>query len=299
MSNIKLKNQIERYENPETVFANGKFNDYKYVVKSNQSDVVIFAKDKKFFKNRKPYVKKLLISDERFKKSEDILHEEKVINKTTSKILSETLTSISKENERLKETCNGLTSTLMNQTNTTNKLNHLNHSLSLGINQYYLNLCGTTFLHELEPGSYFIQRIDEFRPSSVGQTEIFKIPDDKKASIYNTMCVGIFRFEMNDENEIKIIDYHRHNYGKSYLTIVKEQWGFQHSFSPLLKERPMIELNENTIMLIPENMPIYDISDEDADLKLSYYIHNIIGVNHVHDALVDMLNLGVVSSIDE
>ena len=75
MSNIKLKNQIERYENPETVFINGKFNDYKYVVKSNQSDVIIFAKDKKFFKNRKPYVKKLLISNERFDKAEKLIQE--------------------------------------------------------------------------------------------------------------------------------------------------------------------------------------------------------------------------------
>ena len=125
MSNIKLKNQIERYENPETVFINGKFNDYKYVVKSNQSDVIIFAKDKKFFKNRKPYVKKLLISNERFDKAEKLIEEENLINKKTDRILCETISNIAKENTKLKETCDGLTSTIMNQNNTTNKLNNL------------------------------------------------------------------------------------------------------------------------------------------------------------------------------
>ena len=297
MSNIKFKNQIERYENPETVFTNGKFNEYKYVIKSNQSDVIIFAKDKKFFKNRKPYVKKLLISDGRFKQSEEILHVEKVVNETTDKILTETISNIAKENAKLKETCDGLTSTIMNQNNTTNKLNNLNNSITLELNQYYLELCRTTFLSEVEPGSYFIQQMDEASFSGRHQVEIFKLHDERKASIYNTYCVGVFIVEITDEHEIKLLDYHRHNYGKSYLTIAKEQWGFQHSFTTLLKERPMIELNENNIVIIPEKMPVYNIGDKND--KLSYNIHDIICVNRVHDALVDMLNLGVVSSIDE
>ena len=297
MSNIKLKNQIERYENPETVFINGKFNDYKYVVKSNQSDVIIFAKDKKFFKNRKPYVKKLLISNERFDKAEKLIEEENVINKKTDRILCETISNIAKENAKLKETCDGLTSTIMNQNNTTNKLNNLNNSITLELNQYYLELCCTTFLSEVEPGSYFIQQMDEASFSGRHQVEIFKLHNERKASIYNTYCVGVLTVEITDEHEIKLLDYHRHNYGKSYLTIAKEQWGFQHSFTTLLKERPMIELNENNIVIIPEKMPVYNIDDKND--KLSYNIHDIICVNRVHDALVDMLNLGVVSSIDE
>jgi len=297
MSNIKLKNQIERYENPETVFINGKFNDYKYVVKSNQSDVIIFAKDKKFFKNRKPYVKKLLISNERFDKAEKLIEEENLINKKTDRILCETISNIAKENTKLKETCDGLTSTIMNQNNTTNKLNNLNNSITLELNQYYLELCCTTFLSEVEPGSYFIQQMDEASFSGRHQVEIFKLHDERKASIYNTYCVGVFIVEITDKHEIKLLDYHRHNYGKSYLTIAKEQWGFQHSFATLLKERPMIELNENNIVIIPEKMPVYNIGDKND--KLSYNIHDIICVNRVHDALVDMLSLGVVSSIDE
>ena len=296
MSNIKLKNQIERYENPETVFINGKFNDYKYVVKSNQSDVIIFAKDKKFFKNRKPYVKKLLISNERFDKAEKLIEEENLINKKTDRILCETISNIAKENTKLKETCDGLTSTIMNQNNTTNKLNNLNNSITLELNQYYLELCCTTFLSEVEPGSYFIQQMDEASFSGRHQVEIFKLHDERKASIYNTYCVGALLVEITDEHEIKLLDYNRHNYGKSYLTIAKEQWGFQHSFSTLLKERPMIELNENNIVIIPEKMPVYNIDDKND--KLSYNIHDIICVNRVHDALVDMLSLGVVSSID-
>ena len=296
MSNIKLKNQIERYENPETVFINGKFNDYKYVVKSNQSDVIIFAKDKKFFKNRKPYVKKLLISNERFDKAEKLIEEENLINKKTDRILCETISNIAKENAKLKETCDGLTSTIMNQNNTTNKLNNLNNSITLELNQYYLELCCTTFLSEVEPGSYFIQQMDEASFSGRHQVEIFKLHDERKASIYNTYCVGAFTVEITDEHEIKLLDYNRHNYGKSYLTIAKEQWGFQHSFTTLLKERPMIELNENNIVIIPEKMPIYNIDDKND--KLSYNIHDIICVNRVHDALVDMLSLGVVSSTD-
>ena len=296
MSNIKLKNQIERYENPETVFINGKFNDYKYVVKSNQSDVIIFAKDKKFFKNRKPYVKKLLISNERFDKAEKLIQEENVINKKTDRILCETISNIAKENAKLKETCDGLTSTIMNQNNTTNKLNNLNNSITLDLNQYYLELSGTTFLSEVEPGSYFIQQMDEASFSGRHQVEIFKLHDERKASIYNTYCVGVFIVEITDEHEIKLLDYHRHNYGKSYLTIAKEQWGFQHSFTTLLKERPMIELNENNIVIIPEKMPVYNVGDKND--KLSYNIHDIICVNRVHDVLVDMLGLGVVSSID-
>ena len=296
MSNIKLKNQIERYENPETVFINGKFNDYKYVVKSNQSDVIIFAKDKKFFKNRKPYVKKLLISNERFDKAEKLIEEENLINKKTDRILCETISNIAKENTKLKETCDGLTSTIMNQNNTTNKLNNLNNSITLDLNQYYLELSGTTFLSEVEPGSYFIQQMDEASFSGRHQVEIFKLHDERKASIYNTYCVGVFIVEITDEHEIKLLDYHRHNYGKSYLTIAKEQWGFQHSFTTLLKERPMIELNENNIVIIPEKMPVYNIGDKND--KLSYNIHDIICVNRVHDALVDMLSLGVVSSTD-
>ena len=296
MSNIKLKNQIERYENPETVFINGKFNDYKYVVKSNQSDVIIFAKDKKFFKNRKPYVKKLLISNERFDKAEKLIEEENLINKKTDRILCETISNIAKENTKLKETCDGLTSTIMNQNNTTNKLNNLNNSITLELNQYYLELCRTTFLSEVEPGSYFIQQMDEASFSGRHQVEIFKLHDERKASIYNTYCVGVFIVEITDEHEIKLLDYHRHNYGKSYLTIAKEQWGFQHSFTTLLKERPMIELNENNIVIIPEKMPVYNIGDKND--KLSYNIHDIICVNRVHDALVDMLSLGVVSSTD-
>ena len=296
MSNIKLKNQIERYENPETVFINGKFNDYKYVVKSNQSDVIIFAKDKKFFKNRKPYVKKLLISNERFDKAEKLIQEENVINKKTDRILCETISNIAKENAKLKETCDGLTSTIMNQNNTTNKLNNLNNSIALELNQYYLELCCTTFLSEVEPGSYFIQQMDEASFSGRHQVEIFKLHDERKASIYNTYCVGVFIVEITDEHEIKLLDYNRHNYGKSYLTIAKEQWGFQHSFTTLLKERPMIELNENNIVIIPEKMPVYNVGDKND--KLSYNIHDIICVNRVHDVLVDMLGLGVVSSID-
>ena len=296
MSNIKLKNQIERYENPETVFINGKFNDYKYVVKSNQSDVIIFAKDKKFFKNRKPYVKKLLISNERFDKAEKLIKEENLINKKTDRILCETISNIAKENTKLKETCDGLTSTIMNQNNTTNKLNNLNNSITLELNQYYLELCCTTFLSEVEPGSYFIQQMDEASFSGRHQVEIFKLHNERKASIYNTYCVGVFIVEITDEHEIKLLDYHRHNYGKSYLTIAKEQWGFQHSFTTLLKERPMIELNENNIVIIPEKMPVYNVGDKND--KLSYNIHDIICVNRVHDALVDMLSLGVVSSID-
>ena len=296
MSNIKLKNQIERYENPETVFINGKFNDYKYVVKSNQSDVIIFAKDKKFFKNRKPYVKKLLISNERFDKAEKLIEEENLINKKTDRILCETISNIAKENTKLKETCDGLTSTIMNQNNTTNKLNNLNNSITLELNQYYLELCCTTFLSEVEPGSYFIQQMDDASFSGRHQVEIFKLHDERKASIYNTYCVGVFIVEITDEHEIKLLDYHRHNYGKSYLTIAKEQWGFQHSFTTLLKERPMIELNENNIVIIPEKMPVYNIGDKNDNL--SYNIHDIICVNRVHDALVDMLSLGVVSSTD-
>lgn len=296
MSNIKLKNQIERYENPETVFINGKFNDYKYVVKSNQSDVIIFAKDKKFFKNRKPYVKKLLISNERFDKAEKLIEEENLINKKTDRILCETISNIAKENTKLKETCDGLTSTIMNQNNTTNKLNNLNNSITLELNQYYLELCCTTFLSEVEPGSYFIQQMDEESFSGRHQVEIFKLHDERKASIYNTYCVGVFIVEITDEHEIKLLDYNRHNYGKSYLTIAKEQWGFQHSFTTLLKERPMIELNENNIVIIPEKMPVYNIGDKNDNL--SYNIHDIICVNRVHDALVDMLSLGLVSSAD-
>lgn len=296
MSNIKLKNQIERYENPETVFINGKFNDYKYVVKSNQSDVIIFAKDKKFFKNRKPYVKKLLISNERFDKAEKLIEEENLINKKTDRILCETISNIAKENTKLKETCDGLTSTIMNQNNTTNKLNNLNNSITLELNQYYLELCCTTFLSEVEPGSYFIQQMDEASFSGRHQVEIFKLHDERKASIYNTYCVGAFIVEITNEHEIKLLDYNRHNYGKSYLTIAKEQWGFQHSFTTLLKERPMIELNENNIVIIPEKMPVYNIGDKNDNL--SYNIHDIICVNHVHDALVDMLSLGLVSSAD-
>lgn len=295
MSNIKLKNQIERYENPETVFINGKFNDYKYVVKSNQSDVIIFAKDKKFFKNRKPYVKKLLISNERFDKAEKLIEEENLINKKTDRILCETISNIAKENTKLKETCDGLTSTIMNQNNTTNKLNNLNNSITLELNQYYLELCYTTFLSEVEPGSYFIQQ-DDASFSGRHQVEIFKLHDERKASIYNTYCVGVFIVEITNKHEIKLLDYHRHNYGKSYLTIAKEQWGFQHSFTTLLKERPMIELNENNIVIIPEKMPVYNIGDKNDNL--SYNIHDIIRVNRVHDALVDMLSLGVVSSTD-
>lgn len=296
MSNIKLKNQIERYENPETVFINGKFNDYKYVVKSNQSDVIIFAKDKKFFKNRKPYVKKLLISNERFDKAEKLIEEENLINKKTDRILCETISNIAKENTKLKETCDGLTSTIMNQNNTTNKLNNLNNSITLELNQYYLELCCTTFLSEVEPGSYFIQQMDEASFSGRHQVEIFKLHDERKASIYNTYCVGVFKVKITDEHEIKLLDYNRHNYGKSYLTIAKEQWGFQHSFTTLLKERPMIELNENNIVIIPEKMPVYNIGDKNDNL--SYNIHDIICVNRVHDALVDMLSLGLVSSAD-
>lgn len=289
MSNIKLKNQIRRCDDPQSIFKGGDFSDYKYVIKSDQSDVVIFAKDKKFFKNRKPYIKKLLISDERFKKSEELLKQEKLIDSTTSSLLSETISNMANENAKLRETCELTSSLMRSQHDTAQKLIQLNKSITFDMYQFHIDLNNKIFLSQLEHSSYFIQQLDELDSNNINRIHIFKIPENVKATIYNTICVGIF-VAIVDKDKLKLIDYRNYNYGKSYLTIAKEQWGFEHSFTSLLRERPMVELYENTIISTIEKMPVYDMCDENADNNLSLNIENIICIKRVHDAIDNMIN---------
>lgn len=289
MSNIKLKNQIRRCDDPQSIFKGGDFSDYKYVIKSDQSDVVIFAKDKKFFKNRKPYIKKLLISDERFKKSEELLKQEKLIDSTTSSLLSETISNMANENAKLRETCELTSSLMRSQHDTAQKLIQLNKFITFDMYQYEIDLNNKIFLSQLEHGSYFIQQLDELDSNNINRIHIFKIPENVKATIYNTICVGIF-VAIVDKDKLKLIDYRNYNYGKSYLTIAKEQWGFEHSFTSLLRERPMVELYENTIISTIEKMPVYDMGDEKADNKLSLNIESIVCIKRVHDAIYNMIN---------
>lgn len=283
MSNIKLKNKIKLYENPKSVFNDEKM-DYKYVVNSEDSNVLIFAKDKKFFKNRKSYVKKLLISDDCFEKEEKKSREKTDIEEKTSELLSETISNINKENIRLKEICDNLATEIINRNNTVNKLNNLKNSISLNVNRYYISLINTSFVDRLTPGSYFIQQLDEINPESTTTINIFKLPDNAKPTIYNIICVGIFVVEFDSENMIKLVDYRNYNYGMSYLSIAKTKWGFKNAFTTLLKEKPIIEIYKNNIIKVPEKMPIYDINDENADNKLIVNIDYIVGANRVKDA---------------
>lgn len=279
MSNIKLKNRIMHVDDPKSIFNNTNNEEYKYVIMSKQSGVIIFFKNKRFFKDRKSDIKKLIISDDEYKNYLKEQEDAKTINALIDKSLQETIRNINNENNELKEKYNDLCDSITDS----RKLSRC----TVNIDQFYINMENFSFLSNLEPGSYFFQQLDEItkESGSINVVKVFKIPDDKKATIYNTVCKGSLIFRYDSENSrIKLIDYSMHRYGDSYLKIAKEEWGFTHSFMVLLKERQLMPINGITIQTINESIYLYDSSSKNIS------INSIVGMYRVRDFLNEVAN---------
>lgn len=295
MSNIKSKNRVEHYENPKLVFDEKGLNECEFVIKSNNNDVVIFAKDKKFFEKRKSYIKKLLLSKEKFNTFKMKKKKKKDIDKQADKAVKETMARIVEENAKLRESCESVTSIISNHNNTVTKLNNLLGTITFNTNQYYIvDTNKLSFLSDGYPGCYFIQQIDDI-PFDDGLHElfIFKIPDkDGKVTIYNTICQGSFIVKRVDDSDMfKLVNYSLYYYGRTYHNIASTMWGYNRAFSSLLNERPMIILDENTIISKHENMPVYNINDSDVNDTISKNILSIVSNKRVEDILSKIIPL--------
>lgn len=293
MSNIKSKNQIEHYENPKLVFDEKGLNECGFVIKSNNNDVVIFAKDKKFFEKRKSYIKKLLLSKEKFNTFKIKKKKKKNIDKQVDKAVKETMARIVEENTKLRESCESMTSVISNHNNTVTKLNNLLGTITFNTNQYYIDTDKLSFLSDRYPGCYFIQQIDDI-PFDDGLHElfVFKIPDeDGKVTIYNTICQGSFIVKRVDANMFKLVNYSLYYYGRTYHNIASTMWGYNRAFSSLLNERSMVILDENTIIYKHENMPVYNINDSDVNDTISKNILSIVSNKRVEDILSKIISL--------
>ena len=293
MSNIKSKNQVEHYENPKLVFDEKELSDCEFVIKSNNNDVVIFAKDKKFFEKRKSYIKKLLLSKEKFNTFKIKKKKKKDIDKQADKAVKETMARIVEENTKLRESCESMTSVISNHNNTVTKLNNLLGTITFNTNQYYIDTDKLSFLSDRYPGCYFIQQIDDI-PFDDGLHElfVFKIPDeDGKVTIYNTICQGSFIVKRVDANMFKLVNYSLYYYGRTYHNIASTMWGYNRAFSSLLNERSMVILDENTIISKHENMPVYNINDSDVNDTISKNILSIVSNKRVEDILSKIIPL--------
>ena len=279
MSKIKFKDQIIKFDNPKNMFSDYSLNNnLKYVIKSSDGNTIIFTKTKKFLKQRKDYVKKLLMSDKEFQLSEK---NKDMLDNTISRDIKK----LSDDNDRLMKLCTDLYNNSFESKTVKVETNTVDSIISTNIPHNYINISNVFNVSDFSHGTYFIQS-DGTKDiyNNMQNMYIFKTSTNKQPSIYNIKCYGVFTVKTINENELEILYYDDKYLGENYLSIIQNIWGFQKSYTFTLNNTPSYLLNKSTIITRMENMTVHDI---DHPENLSINLLNISNKLYIDKYIVE------------